>query len=174
MKKLFVIILASLLLAGCTTVTRQLDEEKYNAYITYYQSILEADNKVSASSNFDCEIAVNQLTDGTYRYDVIIDNPKVAMMDIVALAVPDGFELEVDTENMMPSIGIMDDLKKNMVPGQVDLKNDYVGGLILSLISNSASLKITVMVDWKDLSGTQSHRDYVSIYAEYVTAETNE
>lgn len=174
MKKILIIILAIFMLTGCKSITRQLDEEKYNAYLTYYQSILEADNKLSSSSNFDSEIVVNKIDDNTYRYDVIIDNPRVAMIDIKAIAAPDGFELEIDKENMMPSIGILDDLKKSMVPGQINLEKDYVGGLILSLASNNKALKITVMVDWKDLSGINSHREYVSIYAEYIEPEVNE
>lgn len=174
MRKFSIILFVLLMLTGCSKLTRELDAEKYNSYLTYYSSILESENKLSSSENFDTEIVVNKIDENNYRYDVIIDNPKVAMFDIKALAALDGFELEMDKTNMMPSIGILDDLKKNMIPYQVYLEKDFVQGLILSLTSTSSALKITVMVDWKDLSGSKSLRDYVSIYAEYVPEVENQ
>ena len=165
-----IIFLCLFLFAGCSsTVNRQLEEEKYNAYLTYYQSILETDDKDSSSPYFDIEVIVNKV-DENYRYDIVIDNPRIAMFQVKALAIIDGLTIEVDTENMMPSIGIIDDIEVNLVPGQIDKDRNYQAGIDLTLYSEYSNLNISVMVDWLDLSGFEGHRDYVSLYAQYSDA----
>ncbi len=170
MKKTVIIILILFLLVGCNSNTRKLDEEKYNTYLTYYQSILDSDTKAESSQCFDISIVVNKMDDSTYRYDVIIDEPKVAMYDIKALAVIDNLTVDIDTKNMMPSIGILDDDIYNMIPYQVNTEKGFVSGLDLSLTSEFSSLRISVLVEWKDSSGLNYVREYLSIYGEYQEA----
>ncbi len=94
------------------------------------------------------------------QVDVIIDNPRVAMFNIKALAIIETLSLEIDKENMMPSVGILDDYRYNMVPGQVDVKNEFYEGIILSLTSKESSLRVSVMVDYKPLNDEQAVRQY--------------
>ena len=52
-----------IMLAGCQNKTRKLDDEKYDAYLTYYQSILDNENKELRCQDFDCELVVNRISD---------------------------------------------------------------------------------------------------------------
>jgi uncharacterized protein YceK len=168
MKKLLTAILALLLLSGCgSDVTRELDKERYDAYMTYYQAILEEENKLNKSQNYNTELVVNKLSDGTYRYDVIIDNPRVAMYKIKALAVIDDLSARIDRENMMPSVGILDDAVYNMMPNIFDKEKGFVAGLTLSLVSEKPQLRIGLMVEYIDSSKVSSRREYITLFASY-------
>ncbi|MDI9540128.1 MAG: hypothetical protein QM204_01445 [Bacillota bacterium] len=173
MRKLLTILFLIVTLFGCDNNddARELDKEKYNAYLTYYSAILAAENKLTESQCFDIELVVNKLSENEYRYDVIIDNPRVAMFNIKALAIIETLSLEIDKENMMPSVGILDDYRYNMVPGQVDVKNEFYEGIILSLTSKESSLRVSVMVDYKPLNDEQAVRQYFSLYTEYEEIE---
>ncbi len=172
MKKLLIILLLIVTLSGCEKdETREIDKEKYNAYLTYYQSILAAEDKQESSHCFDIELVVNKLDDNYYRYDIIIDNPKVAMYNIKALAIIETLSLEIDKENMMPSVGILDDYHFNMIPGQVDKEKDFYEGIILSLTSEESALRVSVMVDYKPLNDEHTIRQYFSLYTTYEEPE---
>ena len=167
MKKLITVILV-LLLTGCmSNVTREIDKERYDAYMTYYQSILEEEDKLSKSQSYDTELVVNALEDGTYCYDVIIDNPRVAMYQIRALAVIDDLSGKIDPENMMPSIGILDDAVYNMMPNVVNKDKGFVAGVTLSLVSDQPQLRIGLMVEYVDSSKVTSKREYITLFASY-------
>jgi len=172
MKKILILIVLIITLAGCNKEeTRQLDKEKYNAYLAYYNAILSAENKQTESSCFDIELVVNKIAEDKYRYDVIIDNPKVAMFDIKALAIIETLSLEIDQENMMPSVGILDGYHYSMVPGQLDKENDFYEGIILSLTSKESALRVSVMVDYKPLNEEETIRQYFSLYTTYEEVE---
>ncbi|MDO4377648.1 MAG: hypothetical protein Q4C64_00675 [Erysipelotrichia bacterium] len=168
MKKIIICILILFTLWGCDNNARKLDEEKYNTYLLYYQSILDSDSKKEKSQCFDFSLAVNQIGENLYRYDIIIDNPRVAMYEIKALAVIDNLTIEVDKNQMMPSVGILDNKNYNMIPFQVDTEKDFVSGIVLSLTSEQSALRISVMIECKDSSGLNYVREYLSIYGEYV------
>ena len=63
MKKLVILLVCVMMLAGCQNRTRTLDDEKYDAYISYYQSILDNETKELSCQDFDCELVVNKITD---------------------------------------------------------------------------------------------------------------
>ena len=167
MKKILLYLSLLLLVTGCKNNTRQPEQEKYNSYLSYYQSILDSDIEMSSSQCYDIALVVNKLDEQQYRYDVIIDNPRVAMYDIKALAVVNDLTIAIDKENMMPSIGILDDSHYNMIPNQVDNEKNFVPGLDLSLLSSSSSLRISVMIEWKDSSEINYVREYINLYAAY-------
>lgn len=160
-----------LLLSGCQSSNdRQLDQEKYEAYLTYYQEIINAQGKASSSEYFDISLVVNQLSNGNYRYDVIIDNPRIAMHNIEVLAVVLNADASINTEEMMPSIGIMDDEKLTMIPNQVDKEKGFVEGLDLSGTVTSLPVNIGVKVCFKDESGQKTTRLYFALQKTEVTA----
>lgn len=167
MKKILLYLSLLLLVTGCQNNTHQPEQEKYNSYLSYYQSILDSDIEMSSSQCYDIALVVNKLDEEQYRYDVIIDNPRVAMYDIKALAVVNDLTIAIDKENMMPSIGILDDSHYNMIPNQVDNEKNFVPGLDLSLLSSSSSLRISVMIEWKDSSEINYVREYINLYASY-------
>jgi len=172
MKKIAVILLALLLLAGCNkNNTRQLDEERFETYKILYKNILTEENKLTKSQNYDIELVVNKIGDDLYRYDVIIDNPRVVMYAVKALAVVDDLSDEINTEIMMPSIGILDENRKNMMPYFVNAEKEFVDGIILSLTTNSPQARVGVMVEYIDSSRINSNREYLTLYAAYTPEE---
>ncbi len=54
-----------------------------------------------------------------------------------------------------------------MIPNQVDNEKNFVPGLDLSLLSSSSSLRISVMIEWKDSSEINYVREYINLYASY-------
>ena len=174
MRKCLTVILALLLLAGCQKETRQLDEEKYNAYISYYQSILDVENKQKSSQHFDIKMAVNMLSEGNYRYDVIIDNCRVSMYDMEVLVIVDDVNKEINRDVMMPSIGIFEENEYSMIPNQVDLDKNIVQGIDLSITSPEPTLSVSVMVSYYDKNKEKNTREYFSLTASYQAPENTD
>ena len=174
MKKLIIFLLLAVLLCGCHKEDpRQMDQERYNAYITYYQSILDEKDKLEKSQSYDVELVINRLSDGTYVYDVIIDNPRVAMYSIKALAVCDDLGATVSTTEMMPSIGILDEGTCNLFPNLVDRANNYYEGFRLELTAAEPSMRIGIMIDYLDSSKTNRVREYLTLYGTYEAESEN-
>lgn len=171
MKKLLIIVMCVIMLAGCQNKTRKLDDEKYDAYLTYYQSILDNENKELSCQDFDCELVVNRISDKRYRYDVIIDNPRVAMYNMVIMAIVYDGTGEVNTKEMMPSIGIFEQEKYSMIPYQVDKEHYYVPGMDLSILSSESELTVDVMVAYEKKDGMQGKVHYLTMTAAYVEPE---
>lgn len=162
-------------LAACSdNRAKSLDEERYNSYLTNYQAILDYSDKASSSREFSIQLAVNALDDGTYRYDVIIDDPQVGMFNIKALAVIDDRTGVINTDVMMPSVGILDDQVVNMIPFQSDPDLGYVDGLDLSLVSDQPRLTVSVLVSFNNESGSLNTREYFTLHTEYVPEVTEE
>ena len=159
MKKVLVSLLCLLLLAGCRNETRQLDEEKYNVYLTNYQSILDSDEKKSSSPNFDIQLVRNELVD-KYRYDLIIDNPKIAMYNIKVLMIVDNTTRTIDTDRMMPSLGMLENREYNLIPYQVDLSKNCYAGLNLSVLDYEPNIHVSVMVSYTNRDKNRNYREF--------------
>ena len=170
-KKTFLLLLCLILLAGCRQKNDN-SEEKYNAYLSYYQSILDYDDKQTASSNFDISLVVNKVAEGQYRYDCVITNPKVGMFDIEALMIIEDVTSSINTSEMMPSLGIFEDDRISMIPGQVDKEKGFVEGIDLSVISDSPAIYVGVMVSFNDKNNTTITREYFHLNASYQATET--
>ncbi len=168
MKKIILILAMLVALVGCSSdVERQIDEEKYNAYLTYYQSILDFSNKQTSSEYFDITVVVNKVSDEEYRYDVVVDNPRVAMYNLIVLVIVDNVSSTINTDEMMPSIGIFEDDDYAMIPGQVYTDNNYIEGVDLSLTDSSDSISISVMVSFTNKDESKSTREYFNFTATY-------
>jgi hypothetical protein len=164
-KKLLVIMMVLVMLAGCKKDTRMIDEEKYNAYLTYYQALLDYENKLETSRYYNIELVCNALAENRYRYDVIINDPKIAMYDVQVLMVAENVAGVINKDVMMPSEGIFSDVEYNMIPYQVDYEKNYVSGFDLSLVSDESPIHVAVMVAWKDKNKNNSYREYFSLVA---------
>lgn len=171
LKKMAAVLIALLLLAGCKGETRQLDEEKYSAYLTYYQNILDYEDKAGGSDNFSITLVANKISDSKFRYDVVINEPKIAMYGIKVLAVIENISGSVDTTVMMPSIGIFEAAEYSMIPFQVDSSRNFVKGLDLSFLSSENPVYVSVMVSYSDKAKTDEHREYFTLTASYQEEE---
>lgn len=168
MKKLMISIVCAgmLLISGCQKKTTT-DDTAAQEYKAYYNTVSETTAFASSSKNFTCELEMTQVADSSYRYYVVIDDPQIAMYDVVAIVVENDVSYD-DAEKMMPSIGIFDD-KKSLVPNQVDTDNGFVKGIALSGESSESSIQIKLLVQWMDKTKKNTTREFLKYD---LTAET--
>lgn len=155
MKKGLILLLTILILAGCSS---SVDEVKYQIYKTTYQSILNSTTFQSASENFNISASISDLGNNQIRYDVFLDQPKIAMYDVEILAIVDT-GLLVISDQMMPSVGIFEDVEYHLIPYQVNADAGYPAGFNLNGISDQRALTIKVLVTWKDYFKIRSYKE---------------
>ncbi|NTW95710.1 MAG: hypothetical protein HGB31_03725 [Erysipelotrichaceae bacterium] len=148
MKKVLPILFALVLMSGCSN-SAQLDQIKIDTYKSMYTDILNASDFKTSSQYFSIEASLTDLGDSSYRYDVIIDEAKVAMYDVDILVIQDNGSLVI-SDKMMPSIGVFEDVTYYMIPYQVNTLAHYVKGIALNGISESLPVRLKVLVKWKD------------------------
>ncbi len=167
--------LCAALISGCH---RQSEEDIYRVnYEAYCRSLAEATKFSPMSKYYSVSGAMSELPDGTYRYYVFVDEPKVAMFDVVVLAVESGMEY-ASSGKMMPSSGIFG-TPCSMIPYQVNKENGYVKGIMLNGECAEDHVSLRVMVEWKDRTRKNTNREFIELslsMAEdpYVPEETSE
>ncbi|MBN2849594.1 MAG: hypothetical protein JXK92_02975, partial [Erysipelotrichaceae bacterium] len=100
MKKIVSACLVLLLAVGCQSATDKQYEANLQRYDAYYTAILNNDKFQGSSEYFDIFAVMNKLSDTEYRYDVIVDSPRVAMYDVEILVIENGKSLEIADEIM--------------------------------------------------------------------------
>ena len=150
--------LCTMLLAGCAT-SKTSSDVKLELYETYYNAISDNISFAADSDYYSVSYEMIQLADGSYRYYVFFDEPKIAMYDIVILGVEDEIPY-AKAEKMMPSIGIFDS-HYAMIPYQVNSSEGFVKGLAISGESEMPFLQLKTLVEWKDISGKNVEREYL-------------
>ena len=115
MKRVLILLLSIILLAGCSNNNLSKDKETYLKYI----KDLRVNNKTTSNIPFNIEVKYDKLTNDEVRYQVIIDNVKEDIKNIEALAIHNR-----ETDDVFPSIGIFDE-KQNL------LKDKKPSGVIL-------------------------------------------
>lgn len=167
MKKIFIVTLLLLVLTACKE-DNAIDTSANERYTDMIAQLQARDDFKETSEYFDIAADITPINDG-YRYYVTIDNAKVAMYEIEAIAI----EKDVDYSNVMAAnIGLFENMEYSIVPGQVYTANGYVKGINISGTTTNANPTLYVAVIWhnKDLSIT--HREYFKL--EVGTKETNE
>lgn len=157
MKKLFIICLL-LVLVACSS-DNTIDASANERYQDLISQLQTREDFKSSSEYFDITSEITPINNG-YRYYVTIDNAKVAMYEIEAIAI----EKDVDyTNEMAANIGLFEDMEYSIIPGQVYTNNGFVKGINISGISQNANPTIYLCVIWhnKDLSIT--HREYFKL-----------
>ena len=160
MRKYVIGVLICLLLAGCNQSDIVL-KEKYETYKLHYQSILNTTQFKTSSENFSIEASLVKITDGQYRYDVFVDEPKIAMHDVEILVIVDNGLLLV-SDKMMPSVGLFEDESYRLIPYQVDVDLGYHKGFNLNGIVDTDKINLKVVVMWKDYFEIKTEREYFS------------
>lgn len=167
MRKWMSVIIISLLLSGCQWFDNDdIDEAKFQRYSAYYTSIFDNDRFVLASEYYDLEVVMNKISEAEYRYDVIIDSPKIAMYAIEVMVVENNITPEV-ANKMMPTIGIFENVEYNLIPYQVNVEKGYVKGLIVNGISTQPSINLKIMVLWRDYAKLLVTREFFEIVKTY-------
>lgn len=157
MKKIIVLILSLFLVSGCSGITTA-DKLELETYKSMYTDIFNATSFKTSSNYFSIGTSLTFLSEANYRYDVVIDAPKVAMYDVEILLIQDNGSL-VFSQTMMPSVGIFEDKTYYMVPYQVNPKANFEKGFALNGISVSAPVRLKMAVSWKDALNKQ-YKEY--------------
>lgn len=168
MKRIVVILamISALFLSGCTTARNQtgrvVSKAKQEEYETYYRAVLENPVFVQSSPNYDISFEMNQIPDGTYRYYVILDQAKTAMYDVIMIAVENDTAYDSATK-MMPSSGIFED-PVSLIPGQVNKKDGYAKGIVMSGETDQKSVDLKILVEWSNQDHTEKSREFIGVH----------
>lgn len=162
MRKIILLFLV-LSLFGCTSSKENTKERdsitKYESYLT---TLVEQDRFTDSSYYYDISAYLNKLSDGTTRYDVIIENPQVAMYDVEVLVV-ESTAKRSDTL-IYPCVGIFEEDYYTMIPFQKNEAQGYVEAFLLSGISVREEPVLNVLVTWKDYSKLNTYREFVKLF----------
>lgn len=154
------------LLSGCAGSPESQESIKLEKYKYIYQTVSDNNSFLDSPSYYDLSIVMSKLSDKSYRYDITIDNPQIAMYDVQVMAVENNLEYELSNK-MMPTIGILEDDSYNMVPYQVDAERGYVKGLILSGEIDNPIVNLKIRVSYKDYLLVKETNEYYNITVDY-------
>jgi hypothetical protein len=135
-------------MSACSN-SAQLDQIKIDTYKSMYTDILNASDFKTKSEYFSIESSLSDLGNASYRYDVIVDQAKVAMYNVEILVIVDDGSLVI-SDKMMPSVGIFEDITYYMIPYQVNTPAHYIEGIALNGVSVNLPIRLKVLVKWKD------------------------
>ncbi|MDD2591683.1 MAG: hypothetical protein PHP11_00705 [Erysipelotrichaceae bacterium] len=166
MRKILTILLLLILLMGCSDNNESSDSIKLENYAYIYQTITDNDTFNTTTEHFDMNVVMSQIDDQNYRYDIIIDDPKVAMYDIKMMAVENNIDYSL-ANKMMPSIGIFDEEEYNMVPYQINTELGYVKGLIISGKTDAPVVNLKIRITWKDYTKVFESKEYFNLTVDY-------
>lgn len=156
MKKLIVLFVNLILMSGCNNEAQE--TAKYEAYRSSYQNLLNSTSFLEQSKHFKIEAQLTEMSSSEYRFDVYVDQAQIAMYDLEILVIVDEGLLVISDE-MMPSIGIYDDLEYAMVPYQINTDLGYVKGFNLNGIRDAKPIVLKVSVSWKDYFKIRSYKE---------------
>lgn len=171
LKKLFIVFISSfVLLTGCTKKDDK-TEALRALYESYYESISTNEIFITSSNYYSLSGEIVAVNDGTYRYSIILDNPQIAMYNVVMMGVENNIQYDNATK-MMPSIGILDD-QYSLVPFQANSSRNYVKGLVISGESDISSIEIKLLVEWNNRSRDKQFREFWNITLDENGINTN-
>lgn len=168
MKKITLLMLCLVLLAGCNAAKKR-DRESMNLYETYWKSLLNETQFLKESRNFNIEVDFIKEPDG-FEYYITVDQPRTAMYDVEIMVIENAESFSV-SEEMLPSAGIFEQ-KFNMIPNQVRNESNYKEGAILArqeLQSDEISLR--VLVTWKNYTKLDSFKEVFEFDLKYEEPE---
>ncbi|MDD3048954.1 MAG: hypothetical protein PHQ89_03125 [Bacilli bacterium] len=123
MKKIFLLVIISLLLTGCNDSNISNEKIEYNNYI---KDLKNTDIKYFNNNiPFNIEVFFEKDIETEITYRVIIDNPTESIKKIKAIAIHN-----YKTEDIFPTSGIFEE-ELNLIPDVIDVKNNNVEGIIL-------------------------------------------
>ena len=159
-RKIISTLLVVFLLSACSSdsTINKSASERYNSMIEQLSS--RTDFK-SSSEYFDISFDITSI-DGGYRFYISIDEAKIAMYNIEAIAI----EENVDYSNTMAAnIGLFEDEKYSLIPNQSYVDKGFVKGVNISGTTENSNPTLYVLVVWsnKDLSTTK--REFIKVGA---------
>lgn len=149
MKRLLILLVSLSLFSACASTDK--DVIKSEHYKALYTELLNQLDVSETSPYFNINATLNPLSGARYRFDVFVDEPQIAMYDVEILVIVDNGSLVIP-EAMMPSVGIFDDKEYHMLPYQMNPENGFVKGFGLNGIVETSSVKLKILVSWKDVN----------------------
>lgn len=154
MKKVILMVIISLLFSGCQVADKEtLTDSQYNEYKNYIAIIDEQNQTQETSDFFDVQVVVNATNKNNYRYDIVIDNPKVDMYEIKAIA-----KIQTEDGFTYPSIGILEEGIFSLLPNVIDKDNNIYKGINLSGISSHQIQSIPLYVTYYTSTDSSAKR----------------
>ncbi len=161
MRRIFMICMtAALLLTGCSK-KQETENAETTAYEGYYTTIEGTARFQESSLFYTVSGSMTQMKDGTYRYYVFVDNAQIAMYDIAIMIVENEIPYS-SSSKMMPCIGVLDEAKYSMIPNQSYPDGGFVKGIALSGESDQPSVKLDMLVEWKDKTKEKTFREFLT------------
>lgn len=161
MRKVLVLLLC-FLLSACSLLDDN-EKVKNEKYLSLVELLNDQNEFLDYSKFFTITTDINKLSDGSYRYFITIDEPKIAMYDIEAIAI----EKNVDYQNnMAANIGIYEDMVYSFIPNQADKDKGFVKGLTISAISNEAEPIVYLLISYKNKDGSMINREFYRLCIE--------
>lgn len=159
--KYILILIFILIISGCSDESSR-NELLLSKYETAYGELVENDTFTTNSDLFDLEVVVNKINEHEYRIDVILDKPQMAMYNVQMMMEinPSGV---AQYDEVLPSLGIVDDTQYNLIPYQSNIENGFYSGLVLSGISTKSSGEITLMIQWTDYAATKVFDEFIKL-----------
>lgn len=139
MKKLLILVMLMFFVTGCQVESSNEDitDQLYKEYKNYINSLETNTSFESQTDIFDTKVILNATNKGNYRYDIIIDNPKIEMYNIKVVAC-----IEDGKNAVYPTLGLLETTTFSMIPGVVDKENNIYKGVNLSGVSSTRKATI--------------------------------
>lgn len=161
MKKILLVLgIFVLMLQGCSVGNRKDYTEKVKQYQAYYETILDQDKFQKSSRYFDIRADFQKVKD-EYVYEVIVDNPKIAMYDVKILVIED--DTEFNEDEFMPVVGIFENKEFHLIPGQVRNEAGYMSGFQLLGETKNPQVKLKVLVSFNDYRKLETYYEFIEI-----------
>ena len=163
MKKVLVLLMLVMTLTACSVEVEKdiRNEERYFDLV----ELIRGDQKFKEKSEyFDISTDMAKIDSG-YRYYIFIDNPRIAIYDIEAIALVDGIDYN---KVVAPSVGVLEEVVYNMIPNQTNLDKNYVKGIVLSGDIDRPNIDVKMNVQWKDKTHHDIYSEYYSFNIQYV------
>ncbi|MDO5812087.1 MAG: membrane lipoprotein lipid attachment site-containing protein [Bacillota bacterium] len=146
MKRFFVFLILLLTLSGCQNTQNQdtVSKKLYNQYRQYYQLVTSSHDFQAECEECSIQLIVNKTTNKQIRYDVIINNPKIEMDNIKAIAY-------VDKKNKdIPSIGLLEENSFSLKPDYINKEEGFYKGINLSGLTTQTKFKVRIYFTYEN------------------------
>ena len=153
MKRFFVFLILLITLTGCQNTENQdtISKQLYNQYRQYYQLVTSSHNFQTECEECSIQLIINKTTNKQIRYDIIINNPKIEMDNIKAIAY-------VDKKNKdIPSIGLLEEDSFSLKPDYVNKEEGFYRGINLSGLTTQTEFKVKIYFTYEN-NGTKEER----------------
>lgn len=164
MKKTILVLLITLILTGCSVGGKKDYTDKVQQYQSYYETVLDQDKFKKSSDFFNIEAKIDQ-SDKEYFYEVVINEPQIAMYDVKVLIVEN--KENYSDEVMQPTVGIFESQSYNLIPGQVNQDKGFMNGIQLLKDIKEPNVQLQIIVSFTDYRKLETFQEFIEFDLKY-------